>query len=732
MKHRLGSVILGLLQWVLLSFALYLYLRDLAVPVVVKESIIASGGGVWLAWLAHSRRIPLYYSIPGGLAVIGLGMLLARWVTAWQGGPAPIDTLVYSQALLFSMVSAGFVFLLRLFALQWETLGILEFLFVELAVLQAFARHRYLHLDRPRWLADWAIVHGIAPQHILMVVGIAVTVPAFLVFIRRARLWKVISGLLLLVLVALGVYYLRNELPVQRIVAKPPGANSGSSTNKNKPGHGSNNGKSGRQSAGRGKGQGNSGFGRSGASRRGQNLPVALAVLHDDYAPPSGLYFFRQQVLSRYNGVKLEVDTSGNYDGDVITRFPLEQPVFATADVAPEKFHKDMAVTMYLIMDLGQPLALDASIKLSPARNPDPMQFRMAYNTVCRVLNVPYEQLLDLHSIPPQWPDAKKRHYLAVPDDPRYKSLLHKILQGLPPELKDNDLAKTVEVITWLEDKGIYSTRIAYKDSKDPVAAFLFKRPIKGYCVHFANAAVYLLRTAGIAARVALGYVADPARHARDGTVLIMNSRAHAWPEVYFDGAGWVPFNVTPKRTEDPPPPPVDRKLERMMGKMARKKHNALKRHQPRHKRPGHARKHKSWHNFNFNFKDLLFMLLGLLGLLYLVKFVRLAMAWFGRGRRGHVYVYRAVLDRLSDIGVRRRYGESRESFAARLVDTSPTFEDLTWAHLGVMLGWQRQQVDVDAARGMMREVMNEVRRKVGFVRWVLGWLNPVGWWRVK
>ena len=85
----------------------------------------------------------------------------------------------------------------------------------------------------------------------------------------------------------------------------------------------------------------------------------------------------------------------------------------------------------------------------------------------------------------------------------------------------------------------------------------------RGYCMHFASAAVLLLRSMGVPARYVSGFVADvPA----SGRVNVPDSAAHAWVEVYIDGYGWEPVEVTPstpgalparaaRRSPRPPPP---------------------------------------------------------------------------------------------------------------------------------------------------------------------------------
>ncbi|HSN36745.1 MAG TPA: DUF3488 and transglutaminase-like domain-containing protein [Arthrobacter sp.] len=77
-----------------------------------------------------------------------------------------------------------------------------------------------------------------------------------------------------------------------------------------------------------------------------------------------------------------------------------------------------------------------------------------------------------------------------------------------------------------------------------------------GYCIHFASAMAVMARLEGIPSRIAVGYA--PGRPT-GATVSIggqgalpefeVDARdAHAWPELYFQGMGWIPFEPTPSR----------------------------------------------------------------------------------------------------------------------------------------------------------------------------------------
>lgn len=65
----------------------------------------------------------------------------------------------------------------------------------------------------------------------------------------------------------------------------------------------------------------------------------------------------------------------------------------------------------------------------------------------------------------------------------------------------------------------------------------------QGYCTYFATAFVLLARAEGYPARYAQGFCV-PMKGKRE--VMVTREMAHAWPEVYFEGLGWIPFEPTP------------------------------------------------------------------------------------------------------------------------------------------------------------------------------------------
>ena len=83
-----------------------------------------------------------------------------------------------------------------------------------------------------------------------------------------------------------------------------------------------------------------------------------------------------------------------------------------------------------------------------------------------------------------------------------------------------------------------YDLDVQYGNSYDAIEAFLRGR--SGFCQQFAGTFGVMARYLGLPTRMAVGYT--PGDLGSDGLFHVYGRHAHAWPEVWFDGIGWVPL----------------------------------------------------------------------------------------------------------------------------------------------------------------------------------------------
>jgi transglutaminase-like putative cysteine protease len=158
----------------------------------------------------------------------------------------------------------------------------------------------------------------------------------------------------------------------------------------------------------------------------------------------------------------------------------------------------------------------------------------------------------------PQW---VMDHYLQMPENisPRTRALAQQIAQGLE---NPYDIAEAVT--QYLRENIEYQTTIDPPPQEQEVIDWFLFDYKKGFCNYYATAEVILLRSLGIPARWAVGYAEGermlteeeltrpqleerlPETTSMDvATFNVRQKDAHAWPEVYFPGVGWVEFEPT-------------------------------------------------------------------------------------------------------------------------------------------------------------------------------------------
>ncbi|MFC1412416.1 DUF3488 and transglutaminase-like domain-containing protein [Streptacidiphilus sp. N1-12] len=105
---------------------------------------------------------------------------------------------------------------------------------------------------------------------------------------------------------------------------------------------------------------------------------------------------------------------------------------------------------------------------------------------------------------------------------------------------------KAVALQDWFTTTGGFSYNTQVKADTGANAMLDFLRNKQGYCVHFATTMAAMARALGIPSRVAIGFT--PGTKQSNGTWEVGTKDAHAWPELYFSGVGWIRFEPTPGR----------------------------------------------------------------------------------------------------------------------------------------------------------------------------------------
>jgi transglutaminase-like putative cysteine protease len=132
--------------------------------------------------------------------------------------------------------------------------------------------------------------------------------------------------------------------------------------------------------------------------------------------------------------------------------------------------------------------------------------------------------------------------YLRLPDDisPQLATLADEVTAGA-----QTPYARAEALVDWFTADGgfTYSTSVVTPEGADPLESFLDERV--GYCQQFAGTMALMARAVGIPSRVVVGFTGG--RLTDDGEYVVEARNAHAWPELWFAGIGWVWFEPTPR-----------------------------------------------------------------------------------------------------------------------------------------------------------------------------------------
>lgn len=655
--------------------------------------LLAGLGGTLLAGAFLRRNQSLLKILTGHalvLMVIWLFFSGANYLATLPEGAAPsMDFLVPLYADDFFLISLfyGVSFLFTWFFWTRSGAVTVEATLFALTLLWLLAGHRNYHIDAPREIASlaWKVplfqqLHA-EPQHLLLALGVGFTLLLAVYFVlannrplfgkeRVLKAYgprqKVIVVLCPLVLLASLFYYAK--FINSRYSADLSRAANGVGSQQDVQ-----------------EGDSNLGF-HSAISPTKQ--PSALVRLEGDFQnnPWAPMLYLREGALSGFSGQEL-VYAGASYDTDVPNVLP-GQP-FLSMDEELDPNREKVTQSIYLLTDHKAPFALDIPRRISMIKNPYPERFRLTYQALSYAPTKKLEELVGTPVGDPEWDQNTWEHYLRAPgshslaaelspgmleealhaeepvldehgEDLRYLALARALSSG-----QQDSVLKAASVIQYLSDNSIYTRQPGHQVTNrgDPVAPYLFADKKRGYCVHFAHAASYLLRLIGVPTRIATGYLVD-LTYSKDGHILLHLGDRHAWPEVYVQGHGWIVFDITPAEAENEQAlVPDENLLEDLMSKLD----PAQELLEPIPVEAGSTERNKVLAQL-LTSQNLLLLLVGALLSWIMIKWwMRNSYRFAGDDRTRVRRAYSSFASLMTDSGIYRYQGETRQEYADRL-----------------------------------------------------------------
>ena len=266
-----------------------------------------------------------------------------------------------------------------------------------------------------------------------------------------------------------------------------------------------------------------------------QSDAVAFRVKFATQAPPPSQRYWRALVLHRFNGRTW----SGNEPSiDLRAREEIRvsgEPVAYEVTMEPSQQQWVFALDMPLQWSLERTFMGPQQQLMSV----QPIDRRVAYDAVSYL---DYRTNVDLSRMARSW-------YLRLPESRNPRSI------ELATQLRSaaaDDADYVNDVLGMFRREEFYYTLQPALLGSNPVDRFLFETR-EGFCEHYASAFAVLMRAAGIPSRIVLGYQGGEMNPLGD-YLIVRQSDAHAWNEVWLEGRGWVRIDptaaVAPERIE--------------------------------------------------------------------------------------------------------------------------------------------------------------------------------------
>ena len=244
--------------------------------------------------------------------------------------------------------------------------------------------------------------------------------------------------------------------------------------------------------------------------------------------PPSPRQrYWRGLVLHRFNG--------RTWTGNEVTP-DLQAQASIQVSGEPVEYQVTLEPTQQqwvFALDIPYRLSLEKAF-MGPQQQlmrPQPVDRRVAYDAVSYL---DYRTNVDLSQTARAW------WYLRLPDDsnPRTVALAKQMHR-----VAGSDKAFISDVLNMFRDKAFFYTLEPPVLGSNPVDRFLFDTR-QGFCEHYASAFAVMMRAAGLPSRIVLGYQGGEMNPMGD-YMIVRQSDAHAWTEVWLPGEGWLRVDPT-------------------------------------------------------------------------------------------------------------------------------------------------------------------------------------------
>lgn len=148
-----------------------------------------------------------------------------------------------------------------------------------------------------------------------------------------------------------------------------------------------------------------------------------------------------------------------------------------------------------------------------------------------------------------KYEDFVWEQYLLLPETDEMEQLRSYVMPDMPAQnVPLNERLLAIRNYIW--EHAEYTIQPGVQPQDQDFVTYFLEQSHKGYCAHYASAAVVLCRMCGIPARYCQGYVLTESnfRSAElndNYEIMIPDDQAHAWAEIYVKGFGWVPYEFT-------------------------------------------------------------------------------------------------------------------------------------------------------------------------------------------